>query len=80
MSAVSVEFPSELIEKIDKIANGKHSEFLVQMAERQVKLHQQRAALNEVAGTWKPEDYPEFVNGSYPWVRSIRDSANRQEP
>lgn len=79
MSAVLVEFPSELIEQIDAIANGNHSKFLIELAERQVKLHRQRTALHAAAGSWKPEDYPEFANGSYPWVRSIRDSADRQE-
>jgi hypothetical protein len=73
MDAVLVEFPQDLIKEIDKIAgSGRHTEFLVEMAERQIKLLRQKQALKEVAGAWKLEDHPELAQGSDAYVRWLR--------
>lgn len=79
MSAISVEFPSELIEEIDRIAggDGKHAAYLLELAERQIKLHHQAQALKDVAGAWKAEDHPELADGAYAYIRSIREGQSR---
>ena len=77
---VLVQFPPELIAEVDRIAgHGKRTAYLVELAKREVKLHRQREALREAAGSWKPEDHPELTGGSAAWVRQIRDQDQDQD-
>jgi len=70
---VLVPFPQEVIAEVDAmVEHGKRTAFLVDLAKREIKLHQQRNALRACAGSWKPEDHPELAQGSAAWVRRIR--------
>lgn len=71
---VLVQFPPDLIAEIDKIAGaGNRTAFLVELANREVKLYRQRQALRAVAGTWKSEDHPELAQGAAAYVRQLRE-------
>ena len=43
-----------------------------ELAEREIKLREQREALLETAGAWKDADHPELKDGAEAWVRKIR--------
>lgn len=77
-SRVLVQYPPEVIAGIDKIAvSGKRTPLLVGLAEREIKLHNQREALREAAGCWKPDDHPELAGGAAAWVSKIRSRARQ---
>lgn len=76
---VLVQFPPEVIADVDRIAGaGKRTAFLVDLAKREVKLYQQREALQEAAGTWKFADHPELADGSEAHVRALRNLGDKR--
>ena len=78
-SRVLVQYPPEVIAGIDKIAGpGKRTAFLVGLAEREIKLHNQREVLREAAGCWKSEDHPELDGGAAAWVAKIRSESDER--
>lgn len=65
--------PVELVADIDKLVGKRgRSAFLAELAQREIKIHQQREALREAAGAWKDEDHPELKDGAEAWVRKMR--------
>jgi hypothetical protein len=67
---VLVEYPPEVIAAIDEIAAAGHrTAFLVELAQREVKLYAQRRALRAAKGAWKKKDHPELAQGAAAWVR-----------
>jgi hypothetical protein len=71
-----VPYPREVISEIDKIvSHGKRTAFLVELAQREIKLNRQRKALRAATGAWKSKDHPELAQGAAPWVRSIRQES-----
>ena len=70
---VLVQYPPLIINEIDRIAGpGKRTAFLVELAEREIKLRRQKAAIRATAGSWKSEDHPELAEGSAAYVRELR--------
>jgi hypothetical protein len=71
-----VPYPAEVIADIDKIVDhGKRTAFLVELAQREIKLARQASALRAAKGAWRSEDHPELVDGAAPWVRSLRQQS-----
>jgi len=65
--------PVDVVADIDKLVGKRgRSAFLTEIAQREIKLRQQRAALQQAAGAWKDEDHPELADGAYGWVRKMR--------
>lgn len=65
--------PIDLVADIDKLVGKRgRSAFLTELAQREIKLRQQREVLAEIAGAWKSEDHPELADGADAWVRKIR--------
>ena len=75
MSAVTVEFPSELIESVDKLAGGEanRTNFLVELVKDQVSRQDQIAAIKAAAGAWTEDENAEwFGMESVQFVDMIR--------
>jgi len=81
MSAVLIEFPSELIVEVDKLAGGEanRTNYLVDLIEDQIVRQNQIAALKKAAGAWKDDDNSE-MNGmdSIQFVEMLRSRANQR--
>jgi hypothetical protein len=74
VESVAIPFPSDLIAEVDRIVGpDNRTAHLVELARRDVVIQRQREAIHAAAGSWKDEDHPELANGSYEWVRKIRD-------
>jgi hypothetical protein len=73
---VMVPYPAEVISEIDKVvSHGERTAFLVELAEREIKLQRQRDGLRAAKGAWKSKNHPELVEGAAQWVRSIRQES-----
>jgi hypothetical protein len=71
-----VPYPPEVIAEIDKIVtHGKRTAFLVELAEREIKLNRRRQALRAAKGAWKTKDHPELAGGAASWVREMRQES-----
>jgi hypothetical protein len=71
-----VPYPPEMIAEIDKIVtHGKRTAFLVELAEREIKLNRRRQALRAAKGAWKTKDHPELAGGAASWVREMRQES-----
>lgn len=81
-SSTSIELPPELLAKIDEaVGPAGRKEFIVEVAEREIRRRRLLEALRNPEPIWKDEDHPEFVNGdSDSWVRQLRreDEARMQ--
>ena len=76
---VLVQFPPLIIKEIDLLAGpGMRTSFLVELAEREIKLRRQKAVLRATAGAWKSEDHPELAGGSAAYVRQLRALDNER--
>jgi hypothetical protein len=66
--------PEELLAEMDKIAGrGKRNYFVVEILEPEIKRRRLLQILDDAVGCWKDEDHPELNEGSYAWVRTMRD-------
>lgn len=73
---IMVPYPPDVIEAIDQLVPaGKRTAFLVDLARREIKLHNQKKALKAAKGAWKSEDHPELAQGAAKWVREIRQES-----
>ena len=54
------------------------SAFLVQLARTELNRRKLLAFLERGEPIWKDEDHPELAEGSYKWVRSLRDESNKR--
>jgi hypothetical protein len=76
---ILVPYPADVIAEIDKIVDsGTRTDFLVELARREIKLRRQMEALRAATGAWKSEDHPELANGAAEWVREIREESKRR--
>ena len=68
-------FPEDLLQAIDKLVGKRgRSKFVVEATRKELKKIQLLQALQEAAGSWKDEDYPELKEkGTYQWVRDQRE-------
>jgi hypothetical protein len=76
---VMVPYPPDVIAEIDKIVDGgTRTDFLVELARREIKLHRRLEALRAATGAWKSDDHPELADGAADWVREIREESKRR--
>lgn len=65
--------PMDVVTDIDKLVGKRgRSSFLTAVARREIKIRQQRNALQAAKGAWKQENHPELALGAAAWVREIR--------
>ena len=71
-------FPEDLLHAIDGLVGKRgRSKFVVEATRKELKRIQFLQALQETAGSWKDEDYPELTEkGTYQWVRDQREMEN----
>jgi hypothetical protein len=75
-----VVLPEELIKEIDKVVGPRgRSAFLVETAKAELKRRRLLAFLSSDEPAWKDEDHPELANGTYAWVRSLRDGWSERQ-
>lgn len=68
-----VPIPDRVAAGIDKIAGPERRDsYIVEVLEREIRRHEQLAALQDAAGSWKDDDHPELAQGSEVWVRQMR--------
>jgi len=73
--------PEELIEEIDKAVGPRgRSAFLVETARAELRRRRLLAFLGDDNPAWKPQDHPEFVNGTEAWVKKIRSESEVRIP
>jgi hypothetical protein len=71
--------PVDVVADIDElVGKDRRSAFLTELAQREIKIRRQRAALREATGAWKEHDHPELAQGAAAWVREMRALDNRR--
>src|SRR5256885_2621254 len=71
--------PIDLVADIDKLVGKRgRSAFLTELAQREIKLRQQRQALRSAAGAWKSADHPELAKGAAAWIKEVRALDSRR--
>jgi hypothetical protein len=72
-------FPKELMAEIDaEVGPRGRSAFLAELAKKEINRRKILAFLERGEVIWKDEDHPELAEGSYKWVRSLRDESNKR--
>ena len=71
-------FPEDILQAIDGLVGKRgRSKFVVEATRKELERIQFLQALQEAAGSWKDEDYPELTEkGTYQWVRDQREKEN----
>jgi hypothetical protein len=73
-----VVIPEDLLADIDALVGQRgRSAFLVEVLRQEVNRRRLLQFLNDPEPLLKPEDYPEFANGSEEWVRRMRNEDER---
>jgi hypothetical protein len=68
-----------LVEDIDRIVGSpRRSSFLAEAADKELLHRRQIAAFKGAAGSWKDSDHPELKQGSYQWIRKLRQGGERR--
>ena len=68
-----VQFLPEVVAEIDKIAGARgRSEFLVDLAKREIKRQRLLKVFENREPIWKDEDHPEMRGDSDNWIRQMR--------
>ena len=68
-----IAMPPPVAAGIDQIAGSKtRTEFIVDVLEREILRAQQRAALEQAAGSWSDPDHPELADGGAAYVARLR--------
>ena len=71
--------PEDLLRMIDQlVGRRKRSQFITEAAWREVNRLMLLKALEETSGAWREEDHPEFEEGSYSWVKRMREQDERR--
>jgi hypothetical protein len=71
--------PAELIAEIDsEVGPRGRSAFLAQIAKAELNRRKLLAYFRGGEAIWKEEDHPELAEGSYKWVRSLRDEDQKR--
>jgi hypothetical protein len=72
-------FPKELMAEIDaEVGPRGRSAFLAELAKKEINRRKLLAFLERGEVIWKDEDHPELAEGSYKWVRSLRDDWDKR--
>ncbi|MEZ4656292.1 MAG: ribbon-helix-helix domain-containing protein [Caldilineaceae bacterium] len=62
---ITVTIPIELLHRLNvRVSKGQRSEFIVDAIEERLALEEQVAALDETAGHWTDEHYPNLPDGA----------------
>ena len=71
-------FPEDILQATDGLVGKRgRSKFVVEATRKELERIQLLQALQEAAGSWKDEDYPELTEkGTYQWVRDQREMDN----
>jgi hypothetical protein len=78
---VTVTLPLSLLAQLDdQVPPRQRSAFIVQAIARQLAVLEQAAAVEESAGAWRDEDYPELASeeGMDRWLAELRGSAEER--
>ena len=79
---VTVSLPDSLIDRLDSfIPRRKRSKFIAIAIQEQLALLEQLEALEETAGLWTDENYPEFLTEADidRWISELRGGWTRPE-
>jgi hypothetical protein len=69
-----VVLPVALVAEIDAMVGPRgRSAFLAEVAQAELRKRKLLAFLRREEPAWKDEDHPELKDGTYAWVRSLRD-------
>ncbi len=76
----SLTIPEEILSEIDQlVGKRKRSEFITEVARKELKRLKLQKAMEKAAGAWKDEDYPEISQkGTYEWVRDLREESENR--
>ncbi len=67
--------PEDLVAEVDRIAGPRNrSRYFAEAARKAIRRDQLREVVEQTAGAWKAEDYPEFATSDdvVAWVRARR--------
>jgi hypothetical protein len=71
-----IQIPPQLAAELDELAGtGHRSEFAVEVLNREVQRRRLLKIFENKEPIWKDEDHPELSQGSYAWVRQMRQEA-----
>jgi hypothetical protein len=74
-----IALPKELMAEIDaEVGPRGRSAFLAELAKKEINRRKLLAFLERGEVIWKDEDHPELAEGSYKWVRSLREESNKR--
>ncbi|MGD0799329.1 MAG: hypothetical protein ABR910_16555 [Acidobacteriaceae bacterium] len=72
-------FPAEILAQVDAKAGPRgRSALVTDILRREFNREHILEFLNSKEPAWKDEDHPELAEGSYKWVRSLRDENNKR--
>jgi hypothetical protein len=71
--------PEELLADIDKlVGKGKRNGLVVEILGHEIRRRRLMQLLSDEAPILKGEDHPEWKEGSYAWVREMRDHSDKK--
>ncbi|MCI0576755.1 MAG: hypothetical protein L0332_11260 [Chloroflexi bacterium] len=79
---ITVTLPKPLLERLDAlIPTHQRSDFIVQAVREQLAILEQAQAVDEAAGAWSDEAYPELSDNTAieTWLAKLRSGWQRQE-
>ena len=78
---ILVTLPPEIVAGIDRIAGPrKRSQFLSELARREIKRQRLLRLFEDPQPIWKDEDHPELAAGASKWVRRMRTEGEARIP
>lgn len=72
---ITVTLPVPLLERLDTITSSRQrSAFIAKAIQEQIAMFEQMQAVDEAAGAWRDEDYPELSNDDAidAWLLELR--------
>jgi len=78
---VTVTLPVSLLNRLDEIVpSRRRSAFITRAIEEQLAILEQAAAIEESAGAWRDEDYPDMATGENidHWLAGLRGSTDER--
>ena len=78
-SRTHVTLPEEVLADLHRLVEKRQrSRFIADAVRKELLLARQKEALRQAVGVWKDEDHPELKDGSYAWVRKIRQESEER--
>lgn len=78
---VTVTLPAPLLNRLDKaVPSRRRSAFIARAIEEQLAVVEQAAAIEESAGAWRDEDYPDMATDAdiVRWLAELRGSTDER--